>query len=347
MNKNAYRIAKVTWSLAITCLCFGFVSYAQASDIEEEIIAQVNQERASRGLSEVVKNKLLDKAAFLKAQDMIGNDYFAHTSPSDVDPWHWLEEVEYQYKYAGENLAMDFSSAVSVHKAWMKSKTHRENIVSEKYREIGVAVMEGIIDDREVQVAVQFFGTPLNEKKIITRVEEESSEEESDEDNANSEIKMQEVSVRPWEGTAEDEMIVYTKLSGEPMEVEVQVGKEFFPLEKIQQSKYMNLISLAGINLDAETVMIKARANEKEALYFQVPRGIYAEHIPDEDEEEEEDEALGAVASINPTSLSAQTKAINFQNIALAGFMLVCMILIGNVWILEKEEEKLLEACHA
>ena len=330
--------------LILLLATFVFVQGARAEEkhveIEEQIIVELNQERKASGLEELKVNDLLNKAAYLKAQDMIGNNYFAHTSPKDVNPWHWLEEVEYQYKYAGENLAMDFSSASSVHKAWMKSQTHRENIMSDRYREVGVAVLEGIIDGKETRVGVQFFGAPLNESAV-------GEEILLDEESNNKEITLQEVSVRPWEGTKEDEMIVYAKLSGEPSEVEVHIGKNYFPLEEIQDHKYMNLVSLDGVDLDQDTVVVKAQANEKEALYFQVPKGIYAEHIPDDEEEDNDDEVLSAVASINTTHLVVKEKAINSQNIVLAGFMLVCIIMIANVWILEKEEEKLLEACHS
>lgn len=342
MSGNKPKIVILISSILLATALLAPKAFAAGnfSEIENEIIEQLNQERKKAGLEELQINDLLNKAAFLKAQDMIGHDYFAHTSPADINPWHWLEEVEYQYKYAGENLAMDFSSANSVHKAWMKSQTHRENIMSERYREVGVAVLEGIIDGKETRVGVQFFGTPLNESSVGEKIPQDGEPN-------NREITLQEVSVRPWEGTMEGEMIVYAKLSGEPSEVEVHVGKNYFPLQKMQDHKYMNLISLEGIDLDQDTIVVKAQANEQEALYFQVPKGIYAEHIPQQQEESEDDEVLSAVASINAKNLNVKEKAINSQNIVLAGFMLVCMIMIVNVWILEKEEEKLLEMCQA
>ena len=49
----------------------------------------------------------------------------------------------YDYSYAGENLAMDFHSAEKMEDAWMKSPTHRANILNEKYKDIGVAVKAG------------------------------------------------------------------------------------------------------------------------------------------------------------------------------------------------------------
>ncbi len=336
-NKNKIRIG----IFCIVTLCLSLVvEYAYASDsgIEKEIIDQVNHERRIIGLQELQENDMLNKAAFLKAQDMIGNNYFSHTSPQSVNPWYWLDKVEYQYRYAGENLAMDFSSVVSVHRAWMKSETHRENIVSERYKEIGVATMKGIINGKETQVAVQFFGDPLNENNIVAGSE---NNEES-----NSGIKLQEVSVRPWEGAEESEMIVYAKLSGEPLNVEVQVGSHYFPLSQIQNHKYMSLISLQEINLNEDAIIVKAQSKGQEAFYFRVPKAAYAEYILNTGQKENE-KTLSAVASMKSASLIAKEKVINSQNVILAGFMLACVVMIGNVWILEKEEEKLLDVCHS
>ncbi|MEA1926060.1 MAG: CAP domain-containing protein [Patescibacteria group bacterium] len=336
-SKNKIRVG----ALCIAVLCsLLIVEYACASDpgIEKEIIDQANRERKRLGLQELQENNMLNKAAFLKAQDMIGNNYFSHTSPQSVNPWYWLDKVEYRYRYAGENLAMDFSSVASVHRAWMKSATHRENIVSERYKEIGVAVMKGIINGKETQVAVQFFGDPLNGNSIVAG--SENNEKSSDG------IKLQEVSVRPWAGTDESEMIVYAKLSGEPLNVEVQVGSRYFPLSQIQSHRYMSLISLEEINLNEDAIIVKAQSNEHEAFYFRVPKGAYAEYILNADQEENE-KTLSAIASMKPASLIAKERVINSQNVILAGFMLACVVMIGNVWILEREEEKLFDVCHS
>ena len=38
---------------------------------------------------------------------MAKNEYFAHTSPTGITPWYWLSQVDYNFIYAGENLAVD------------------------------------------------------------------------------------------------------------------------------------------------------------------------------------------------------------------------------------------------
>ncbi|MGD0577062.1 MAG: CAP domain-containing protein, partial [Candidatus Staskawiczbacteria bacterium] len=86
-----------------------------------------NQTRQSVGLQPLAESAKLDKAAQLKAQNMVANNYFAHTSPTGLTPWHWFLLVGYNYKYAGENLAIGFFDSDEVYKAWLNSPEHRAN----------------------------------------------------------------------------------------------------------------------------------------------------------------------------------------------------------------------------
>ncbi|MEP7162405.1 MAG: CAP domain-containing protein [Candidatus Moraniibacteriota bacterium] len=134
----------------------------QASGISNaEVIQLANAAREKEGLAPLSENAALSKAASDKAHDMIANDYFAHTSPAGVTPWHWIKKEGYVYKGAGENLAVNFSSAKEQHSAWMKSESHRANILNSSYREIGVAVVEGKLNGETSLITVEFFGTPL------------------------------------------------------------------------------------------------------------------------------------------------------------------------------------------
>lgn len=138
------------------------VSLALAQDITaQKVIQLVNTERLSQGINVLVENTVLDKAAQDKVENMIKNDYFAHTSPSGVSPWYWIEKNGYDYKYAGENLAINFMSVDSQHKAWMASPTHRKNILNPSFKEIGVVVAEGKVDGNISTITVQMFGTQM------------------------------------------------------------------------------------------------------------------------------------------------------------------------------------------
>lgn len=131
------------------------------ADVQSTYLAQVtNEKRIENKVGELTVNPLLQEAARLKAQDMIENEYFAHVSPQGKQPWHWMNLAGYKYKYAGENLAIDFYDTKEVAEAWMNSPTHRRNILNNNYSEIGIAVDTGRYKGRKVAFVVQMFGSP-------------------------------------------------------------------------------------------------------------------------------------------------------------------------------------------
>jgi hypothetical protein len=125
----------------------------------QEVIALTNQKRIAAGLNPVEENPILSQAALAKGTDMINKDYWAHVAPDGTQPWSFFINYGYSYRYAGENLARDFSNASSAVDAWMASPTHRDNLLSAKYREIGIGVVEGDLAGVDTTIIVQFFGT--------------------------------------------------------------------------------------------------------------------------------------------------------------------------------------------
>jgi uncharacterized protein YkwD len=132
-----------------------------ASNISpDRVVELTNQERLKQGLTPLKLSSTLSQAAQLKAGDMFAQNYWSHTSPSGRDPWSFFQDAGYSYLYAGENLARDFMNSESVIQAWMNSPTHRDNIVNDKYQEIGLAVVNGTLDGVETTLVVQLFATP-------------------------------------------------------------------------------------------------------------------------------------------------------------------------------------------
>lgn len=151
---------KIFLTAAIFIAFFAFSAMgADANEMSpESVVKLVNKSRKAEGLGILSSNYKLIQAAQMKAEDMFNNNYFAHTSPDGVTPWHWFDVCNYEYKYAGENLAINFNDAESQHDAWMKSSTHRKNILNPAYQEIGVAVKKGTIDGHSATITVQEFG---------------------------------------------------------------------------------------------------------------------------------------------------------------------------------------------
>lgn len=138
---------------------------AQTSAITaENIISFTNQSRTDYDLPALRDSPKLSVAALNKARDMMGKGYFAHFSPDGVSPWFWIQQAGYDYSYAGENLAIRFTTAEGVNAAWLASAAHRANILSKNFSEIGVAVVTGEFGTEGVAtLVVQMFGTPAAE----------------------------------------------------------------------------------------------------------------------------------------------------------------------------------------
>ncbi len=130
-----------------------------ATDIRvEQLFSAINAKRAEAGLGALVLDQRLSRAAALKAQDMFTNNYWAHNAPNGKTPWEFVTVAGYRYRVAGENLAKNFSVSSGVIDAWMASSTHRENIMRGDYKDIGFAVVNGVLGGEETTLVVQMFG---------------------------------------------------------------------------------------------------------------------------------------------------------------------------------------------
>ena len=107
-------------------------SYAQ------QVLTLVNRERAANGLSALRLDDTLSRYAAVKSQDMHDNGYFSHTSPTYGSPFDMMKSFGITYNYAGENIAMGYSSPDAVVTAWMNSAGHRANILSANFTTMGL-----------------------------------------------------------------------------------------------------------------------------------------------------------------------------------------------------------------
>ncbi len=128
--------------------------------IANALVDGTNQARATADLPALRESGLLDAAAQKKANDMVTNNYFAHTSPSGLTPWYWFQNVGYQFAVAGENLAVNFADSADVTNAWLNSPDHRANIMNAGFSEIGMATAQGEFQGHPAVYAVELFGTP-------------------------------------------------------------------------------------------------------------------------------------------------------------------------------------------
>ena len=133
----------------------------------QDLLSQTNQKRQENGIAPLVLNSELTHAAEMKADDMLAKNYWAHVSPDGTTPWVFIKNAGYDYLYAGENLARGFTTAPDTVNAWMASPTHRENLLSPNFKEIGFAVKAGSLTGAETILVVQEFGSKYGGTKEV------------------------------------------------------------------------------------------------------------------------------------------------------------------------------------
>lgn len=147
----------------------GYVTQTKYVFLNTEFLASVlpsvltdltNTDRTDNGLAPLVRSARLDAAAQAAAEDMASKGYFAHIAPDGTTPWYWLDEAGYEYRYAGQNLAVNFTDSKNVQDAWLASPTHRENIMKPEYTQIGFGTATGTYQGQQTTFVVQFFATP-------------------------------------------------------------------------------------------------------------------------------------------------------------------------------------------
>lgn len=147
--------------LIIQAVSLPLAGYAMGSN---ELLTLVNQQRAAAGVAPLTSNPRLVSAAHSKSVDMITKDYWSHNAPDGSEPWHFFQENGYSFKYAGENLAKNFQDAAGVVSGWMNSPSHRQNLLSPNFTEIGLTAEPGVLQGEQTTLVVAHFGTQKDQK---------------------------------------------------------------------------------------------------------------------------------------------------------------------------------------
>lgn len=211
----------------------------------DEVVRATNQERLSAGLEPLSYSEKLADAARRKAANMLEENYWAHNSPSGKSPWTWIKAAGYNYTYAGENLAKDFGDTSRMISAWMASPTHRDNIVSSKYKEIGIAVVPGTLQGSETVLVVQLFGTSTGAGEVVAPISSPAAVAPTAAPVQVAEVRGEEIS-SPKVETAPIQVV----------ETEVQLSEPVVSPEPTSQPRYNQFKAAKAINLGTTALFI-------------------------------------------------------------------------------------------
>jgi uncharacterized protein YkwD len=120
-------------------------SYSSAS--ERALVALTNRSRAAAGLRSLKVDGALTSIARWRSKDMIVRDYFSHDIPGYGSVFKRMDARGYCYRIAGENIGWntypDDDATAAIHRMFMDSPGHRENILGRAWDVIGIGAYKG------------------------------------------------------------------------------------------------------------------------------------------------------------------------------------------------------------
>jgi uncharacterized protein YkwD len=146
--------------LLLLLLLLPATAFADTNEITpENIVARMNAYRADAGLAPLRLDDRVTLAARDRMRDMEDTGYWSHDSPAGMSPFTWLTVRDYSFSAAAENLASGFETATFLVDSWMESHGHRENILSPRYEDCGIAIIDGATTGRATgKSVVVLFG---------------------------------------------------------------------------------------------------------------------------------------------------------------------------------------------
>ncbi|HVF51420.1 MAG TPA: CvpA family protein [Pyrinomonadaceae bacterium] len=112
------------------------------AELEAQMLELVNRERRAVGLSSLAPDDELREVARRHSGDMFARGYFAHVTPEGRDPFDRIRESGYNFRIAGENLALAPTLSIA-HTGLMNSPGHRANILRPEFGRVGIGIMDG------------------------------------------------------------------------------------------------------------------------------------------------------------------------------------------------------------
>lgn len=107
--------------------------------LQKKVISIVNQNRKKQGLEALTMDEKLMKAAQDRAKELTKS--FSHTRPNGTSCFTIFEKYKITPMASGENIAAGQRSAAAVMDSWMNSPGHKENIMNNRFKKIGVGLV--------------------------------------------------------------------------------------------------------------------------------------------------------------------------------------------------------------
>jgi uncharacterized protein YkwD len=146
---------------------------AETGDLErlrQRALELVNEERRNRDLHPLTLGPHLNEAAQKHAEDMLERNYYAHASPEgNTARDRYIQAGGSRWRLVAENIARcqgcetppTENRVKELHKGWMDSPGHRENILKQGLDTFGYGIVVGA--DRTLYAVQTFAGSGMSQ----------------------------------------------------------------------------------------------------------------------------------------------------------------------------------------
>lgn len=153
LQSDMRRAVTPQTSSDVIILSDNYTYLSNSALLEEKMFALINETRAQNGVALLVKSGDLDSLAQSYAKNIVETKRFSHVNIENQLPADRAKKMKLEFDYFGENLAIAPSVDLA-NEAIMKSESHRDNILSPAYRQIGLSVVS--VTPNEILVVEEF-----------------------------------------------------------------------------------------------------------------------------------------------------------------------------------------------
>ncbi|WP_209426486.1 CAP domain-containing protein [Pararhodobacter sp. SW119] len=138
-----FLLSSLFLSLALSMPASACLQPPGGDALRHEALLWINQERGRVGLTAFRPSPVLDRAAQRHACDNAAHNRMSHTGSDGSWFGERIQRAGYSYRRATENVALGYRDARSVVAAWMRSPSHRQNVLDRGTHELGLGLARG------------------------------------------------------------------------------------------------------------------------------------------------------------------------------------------------------------
>lgn len=143
LTKKLISVASAVAIMVTACIAAPMCSSGSTEEMDldaqiHEVMVLINETRVEKGLEPLYVVPMLNDLAAVRAEELLQN--FSHIRPDGSGFNTLLDQYKVPFRAAAENIASGNYYAEDTFEQWKTSSEHWNNILSDRYTHVGIAV---------------------------------------------------------------------------------------------------------------------------------------------------------------------------------------------------------------